>query len=125
MHNTDPAKYKVDSKYQSELEKYTKQREEEEKKKKEEEEKAKEAEARAAWEAERENHRTWVVDVPGEPGKPAVLYTQEEFDAYVQEHGENPPWAVGDVKEAEVPEVPEQGHYEYEEGYRDGDFHYP
>ena len=125
MHNSDPAKYKVDSKYQAELEKYTKQREEEEKKKKEEEEKAKEAEARAAWEAERENHKTWVVDVPGQPGKPAVLYTQEEFDAYVQEHGENPPWAVGDVKEAEVPEVPEQGHYEYEEGYRDGDFHYP
>ncbi len=118
IHNTDPAKYKIDPKYQAELEKYTKQREEEERKKKEEE-------ARAAWEAERENHKTWVVDVPGEPGKPAVLYTQEEFDAYVQEHGENPPWAVGDEKEPAVPEVPEQGHYEYEEGYRDGDFHYP
>ena len=111
--------------YQAELEKYTKQREEEERKQKEEEEKKKAEEARAAWEADRVNHRTWVIDVPGQPGKPAVLYTQEDFDAYVTEHGENPPWSVGDEKEPAVPEVPEEGHYEYEEGYRDGDFHYP
>lgn len=114
MHNTDPSKYPIDSKYQEELDKYTKQREAE-----------KEEEARKAWEAERENHKTWVIDVPGQEAQPAVLYTQEEFDAYVAEHGEEPEWAVGDVKEPEVPEVPDQGHYEYEEGYRDGDFHYP
>ena len=125
MHNTDPAKYKVDDKYKADLEKYTKQREEEERKKKEEEEKKKAEAARAAWEAERENHKTWIIDVPGQPGKEAVLYTQEDFDAYVLENGEEPPWSVGDEKEPAVPEVPEEGHYEYEEGYRDGDFHYP
>lgn len=35
-------------------------------------------------------------------GKSAVLYTQEEYDAYVAENGENPTWNVGDVKTAAV-----------------------
>lgn len=34
----------------------------------------------------------------------AVLYTQEEYDAYVAEHGEAPEWNVGDVKTPAVAE---------------------
>ena len=75
------------------------------------------------WLAERENHKheITVIDVPYQD---AVLYTQEEYDAYVTEHGSAPQWNVNDVK---VPEVPEQSHteWEYDPGWREGDFTYP
>lgn len=35
----------------------------------------------------------------------AVLYTQDEYDAYVAEHGVAPDWNVGDVKIPAVPEI--------------------
>lgn len=79
-----------------------------------------------AWLAERENHKIWIVDIPASDGVPEVLYTQEEYDQYLADHANTPPeWKVGDVKTPAVPPTEEQGHWEYEEGWRDGDFTYP
>ncbi|MBQ5441452.1 MAG: hypothetical protein IIU36_04215, partial [Firmicutes bacterium] len=109
-----------------------KKKKEEEKKKAEEkakkdaekkakEEAAKKQKAYEQWLADRVKHRKWIIDVPG---KDAVLYTQEDFDKYVEEHdGQEPEdWTVGSVKEEAVEE---QGHWQYEKGWRDGDFKYP
>ena len=126
-------KKKKEEEAKKKAEEEKKKAEEEAKKKAEEEEakkKAEEAARQAAyeeWEAHREEHKTvWVVDVPYQPEVPAVLYTQEDFDAYVEEHdGEEPSWSVGDEKEPAIPEVPEKGHYTYEPGWGDGEFTYP
>ena len=91
------------------------------------EEEARKAEEAAynAWLAERENHKVWIVDIPASGGVDEVLYTQEDYDQYLADHDEAPPWKVGDVKTPAVPPTEEQGHWEYEKGWRDGDFTYP
>ena len=122
-------KKKEEEKKKKEAEKKKKEEEKkkaEEKAKKDAEKKAKEEAAKKQkayeqWLADRVKHRKWIIDVPG---KDAVLYTQEDFDKYVEEHdGQEPEdWTVGSVKEEAVEE---QGHWQYEKGWRDGDFKYP
>ena len=125
MHNTDPAKYKVDDKYKSELEKYTKEREEKERKEKEERKEA----AYQAWLKDRENHKVWVVDVPGEvihhdaethqeddPSKP-IYDSDGNVIGYEQ-------MTVVDKEAYDEVIKEEEGHWDYEEGWREGDFVY-
>lgn len=138
LHNDDAKKYPTTEEGEKRIEEENKKKEEEERKKKEEEErkrqeeedkkreeeerKAAEEEARKKeaayqqWLTERENHKTWVVDKPAVPG----------VDAYDEDSGEvdeagNPILIHHDA----VSGTPEEGHYEYAEGWRDGDFTYP
>ncbi len=86
--------------------------------------KAAEEEARKAacqqWLADRENHKnTWVETSPAEYS----YYTQQDWDDYVAQNGSNPTdWKVGDVKEL-IKQA--EGYYDYDDGYRDGQFHSP
>ena len=136
MHNDNPSKYKVADSDKKKQKEYQEKREEEEKKQKEKEEKEKEKKQKAydKWLKERENHKHWVVDQKEVKEKVKVI-DQEAQEAWDEDTGEvdddgNPIIihhdAVPEQSHYEEKVVQEEkGHWEYDKGYRDGDFKYP
>ena len=133
MHNSDPSKYKVAKKYQEKLEKYQKEAEEKAKKEAEEkaaqEEAAKKEAAYQAWLKEREKpeHKHWVVDQAAYTETVHHDAVTEKVDTGEVDANGNPIYEDRVVQEAydEVIEHKEQGHWVYDEGYKDGQFSYP
>ncbi|MBO4235970.1 MAG: hypothetical protein J5928_06015, partial [Firmicutes bacterium] len=96
---------------------------EEEAKKKAEEEAAKKAAEEAAreaaykkWLQDRESHKTWV-----QTQAPQEAHSEPKLD----ESGNPVLDDEGNPVMIEYPAIPEEGYWDYEEGWRDGDFKYP
>lgn len=93
---------------------------------KSEEEKKKDAEkkARAKWEAERESHKHWVVDQ--EAGETVVHHDAVTHEETVTDADGNTTTTTVVDKPAwdETVKTEEKGHWEYDAGWRDGDFKY-
>lgn len=117
-----------------------------------EEKKKRKAAAKKKWEAERENHKVWVIDVPGhyqtihhdaeygtrqvEVTKTRTVVDQEAYDDEFGQHHDaitheetytemvTESYLIRDAWDEQGPWVDEVGHWEYEKGYRAGDFKY-
>ena len=150
MHNPNPDKYKVAKDDQKKYDKYAKEREEEEQKAKEKEQKEKEQKEKEQqaqkdkekaynkWLKERENHKHWVVDKEA-VYEDRVIVDEEGQDAWDEEVDTGEVDENGDpiyetVHHDAIPPKThtervkvkdEQGHWEYDKGWRDGDFTYP
>ena len=119
LHNSDSSKYPIDSKYQSQYDEEYKKRQEEEKEK-----------AYNQWLKDRENHKIKVIDQEAEiVHHDAETHMEDDPDKPIYDDDGN---VIGyeqkEVvdKEAYDEVIKEEiSHEEYEEGYRDGDFHYP
>ena len=122
LHNTDSSKYPIDSKYQSQYDKANEERQKEEEKKKD--------EAYQKWLKDRENHKIKVVDEPAEiVHHDEVSHQEDDLDKPIYDDDGN---VIGYEQKTVIDQEAydevvkeEVFHYEYEEGYRDGDFHYP
>lgn len=84
--------------------------------------------ARAAaykkWQAEREKHRHWVVDEPPRDIIERVYIKEDEIIKYTAEGKKIYQDDKGYYYEVNKGKTKEKGHWEYDKGWRDGDFRY-